>query len=416
MNRKDYLMTFYEALGDLPHNLKADAMSEYRDYFDNGVKQGKTEEEISESLGDPVALAYGVRQRWGRNGPAPKRRGNRFSKFAIGIVVLTLGAGILTNAFNKGGIGNMVFGIGPRYNIDELKEADLNGVNRIEIHVISSNTNLSTSGSDKVKARLTGHVMTTNPKAVPVLEAVQAGNVLSISEKRESPLISGFLSYNMKMDISIPESYRGEVVLDSVSGNFKTTGQNLKNLKLRLTSGNIILQDIVLEDDLEVSSTSGDFKAEGLKAGGNAKINSASGNLAIQNLTCRQIEMTNTSGDIKASDCKSGLFSVKTVSGGITLNELDGSAILKTTSGDIEVDSRAPKGQFSLSTVSGNINLKLPGNGFNLDAGTVSGRINCDFDLNNRSEGKRSLKGIFGSGEIPVTLKTTSGDIRITER
>lgn len=379
MNRKDYLMAFYDALGDLPHEIKAASMSEYRDYFDNGLKQGQTEEEISASLGDPVALAYGVRQRSGMSNFRPKRTRRRFTKIIIGLVIVAVGIGLMINPFNIRNLGNISVGVGGRYSVDEFKEIDLGGIKKIEIDVISSDTTLETSQSGNLKAELTGTVYTTNSKAVPTLEVVKAGDVLTVTEKRETPVIMGFNSSNINMNISIPKDFDGEVILEGVSGDIDfTSGHNLKKLKISVVSGDIKLNKINTREDFEFHSVSGDFKAEDLSINGNAQIASVSGDTVIDGLSCGQITMSSTSGDIKIIDCKADLVSAKSISGNFSLQN-------------------------------------FTGNGFTLDADTTSGSIDSDYDLKNESRNKKSLKGTFGSGETSINVRTTSGDIKILD-
>lgn len=73
MNKTQFLMTLYDALEGLPGNIKADIMSEYQDIFRTGMEQGQTEEEIAASLGDPITLAYAIRQRYQTSQHRPQR-------------------------------------------------------------------------------------------------------------------------------------------------------------------------------------------------------------------------------------------------------------------------------------------------------------------------------------------------------
>ncbi|NLO98684.1 MAG: DUF1700 domain-containing protein, partial [Clostridiaceae bacterium] len=52
MNRSEYLMALYDALNDIPVQERTDIVSEYQEYFRSETEKGRTEEEISLSLGD----------------------------------------------------------------------------------------------------------------------------------------------------------------------------------------------------------------------------------------------------------------------------------------------------------------------------------------------------------------------------
>lgn len=62
MNKVGYLNTLRECLSSLPQDEIEDIIRDYREHFDVGISKGKTEEEISEELGNPVEIAkeYGV--------------------------------------------------------------------------------------------------------------------------------------------------------------------------------------------------------------------------------------------------------------------------------------------------------------------------------------------------------------------
>ncbi|MCX7773842.1 MAG: DUF1700 domain-containing protein [Clostridia bacterium] len=99
MNRKQFLMTLHEQLEGLPGDIKADAMTKYDDLFKLGASQGKTEEEVSFSLGDPVILARQIRQQATYAAPAsPIRRTNVFRSFFMFFVMFFF---------------NMIFFVGP---------------------------------------------------------------------------------------------------------------------------------------------------------------------------------------------------------------------------------------------------------------------------------------------------------------
>lgn len=62
MNRIEFLDMLSFSLGNMPKNEKDDILYDYDEHFRFGVNNGKTEEEISRSLGDPriIAKQYNV--------------------------------------------------------------------------------------------------------------------------------------------------------------------------------------------------------------------------------------------------------------------------------------------------------------------------------------------------------------------
>jgi len=56
MNRNEFVSQLQNALGDIPSEAKDEIMYDYREHFEIGLEQGKTEEEICAGLGDPRTI------------------------------------------------------------------------------------------------------------------------------------------------------------------------------------------------------------------------------------------------------------------------------------------------------------------------------------------------------------------------
>ena len=57
MNRNEFISTLRNGLGNISSTSVEEIMYDYREHFDIGLGQGKTEDEISRSLGDPKLIA-----------------------------------------------------------------------------------------------------------------------------------------------------------------------------------------------------------------------------------------------------------------------------------------------------------------------------------------------------------------------
>ncbi len=57
MNKNDYLAKLKNTLGNIPNETKYEIIYDFTEHFEVGLEQGKTEEEIAESLGDPKTNA-----------------------------------------------------------------------------------------------------------------------------------------------------------------------------------------------------------------------------------------------------------------------------------------------------------------------------------------------------------------------
>ena len=57
MNKTEYLKKLTDELGHMPYGDVKDIIQSIEEHFDEGINEGRSEEEIAESLGDPKELA-----------------------------------------------------------------------------------------------------------------------------------------------------------------------------------------------------------------------------------------------------------------------------------------------------------------------------------------------------------------------
>jgi uncharacterized membrane protein len=57
MNKKDFIKKLSSYLGGIPEEDRQDVINDFKEHFKEGLAEGRTEEEIAESLGDPRSLA-----------------------------------------------------------------------------------------------------------------------------------------------------------------------------------------------------------------------------------------------------------------------------------------------------------------------------------------------------------------------
>jgi len=61
MNKKEFLVNLSKYLRGIPGEDKKDIISDFEEHFEIGKKEGRTEEDLAKSLGDPKALANQLR-------------------------------------------------------------------------------------------------------------------------------------------------------------------------------------------------------------------------------------------------------------------------------------------------------------------------------------------------------------------
>ena len=154
--------------------------------------------------------------------------------------------------------------------------------------------------------------------------------------------------YNGNIEISIPNKFNGNIIIDTVSGNINLDGINASNLTVKSTSSDVILRDSNISDKLDITSTSGTISLYSQTKFKNAKFKTVSGdiNTDLSN-NINSLDITSTSGDVILSDVN-------------TMNNVKFD--LNTTSGDINhnninLEKGTENSKVKVTTISGDIDL-----------------------------------------------------------
>ena len=176
------------------------------------------------------------------------------------------------------------------------------------------------------------------------------------------------------------------------------------------TSGDLEL-DTGAPAALRARSVSGDMLIS--SAGGPLDAHSGSGDVTVRGAPDSLLIGT-VSGDIQVERAKKGLRASST-SGGIEIGVASGFVAVETTSGSIELAIAPPFIGADISSGSGNVSVRFTsGAGAAIDMRTSSGTIDADAPLEVHDVNRHRLTGRLGLGNAPVSLRSTSGDIRIT--
>ncbi|WP_178018830.1 DUF4097 family beta strand repeat-containing protein [uncultured Paenibacillus sp.] len=151
-------------------------------------------------------------------------------------------------------------------------------------------------------------------------------------------------------------------------------------------------------DRLSVTTASGDVEAFGLQAKQSIEVQTASGDITLNQAKAARVALDSSSGSIEASDLQGGL-EVKSVSGDLKLDlrndPLDGNLTAQTTSGDIGIALKKSQA-------------------FALRFDTVAGE--GQVDVSGMEFGKRTdqeIEGQIGDAKFTVKASTTSGDFAL---
>ena len=249
----------------------------------------------------------------------------------------------------------------------------------------------------------------------------------------EYPRFSWFQRARVNYELWVPEG--ATLRAESTSGDLYIEGQR-SDVRAQSTSGDIELTDIWGE--IDVSATSGNIRSEDSK--GDISARTSSGNIRILGVEEAErphdIRVRASSGDVVLKDIEGdidvetssgeidtensqGIISARASSGDIKILEARGGVqAVRTSSGDIWVELEEiyeAVSEMSFQSSSGDISLFVPSDvGADVDIRTTSGRITTDVAITvEGTMGRNELRGTIGDGGIFIKLRATSGDVAL---
>ncbi len=220
-----------------------------------------------------------------------------------------------------------------------------------------------------------------------------------------------------RIQVFLPKKYAKALNITSSSGDISIASQLfLSDIECDTSSGKINLSDnLQVGNKAFFKSTSGDINLKGLSAKESSFIASSGHiNLAGTNIS-EKSEIKTTSGDIKLNELD-GDYTIESSSGQIKVKSLSsGSGTINSTSGDIDVIYKGLNDYSNIKSSSGTVHANVNKDiNFEFDGKCSSGDINSNFSLN--YTGKKRNEANVKVGNAPykkISITTTSGDIDI---
>ncbi|HCL90726.1 MAG TPA: hypothetical protein DHW70_05340 [Candidatus Atribacteria bacterium] len=239
--------------------------------------------------------------------------------------------------------------------IDEVKTFGIDQLKEIYIHSVSSDVSVFSTDEEDIKVHFYGRSALKSEKALPKLITNLEGSKLKIGIEYPKVL---FYNANVVLDVYIPQDYRGNINIDTVSADVDISDLDLNNFHCKTVSGDLRIESLG-SDNLTLNTTSGD------------------------------VDIVDFSGNLKAD----------------------------LVSGDIDVRYRVFDNNVDVKTISGEVKIDLPQNAeFYLKTNTVSGEVVARFPITIISFNKMNqLEGTVGTGDNRIIVDTVSGDIYINK-
>jgi len=307
----------------------------------------------------------------------------------VGIAIIACGVFIVLsnlqsiNIFTKGKHGEQA---SQAYDVSEL--------DRVIVESGSTNVKVVPANGDQVKLKL----YDSSDKTYDLAEYVT----------------SEMGSKTLELDVSSPKKWFSLFNFRSVTFEIEVPKELLQDLTIESKSGNITAEDIVTTDSITLEATSGNIKLE--KANTRSFTGETnSGNVTVEKLTTQEAELEATSGNVKLTDFTAQELQIESNSGNITVDGDTASIDAKTTSGNIKLELEQLTKNSKLKSNSGNVKLSLD----NADSLYVTHERNSGsssisksgFELHVQTNHK--TEGSFGSGDVKLDVKTTSGNFQL---
>ena len=189
--------------------------------------------------------------------------------------------------------------------------------------------------------------------------------------------------------------------------------ENLKILNIKKPCRIDFIVETPQTCQVKVKSVSGEVQLEGVD--GNHNLKTVSGGLEFSKVRAEDITAKTVSGSILGNEINSSVADIGTVSGSIKLSNMNISRLdVSSVSGSMSYDGILGDGRHDFGSVSGNIKLIIPEDtNLDLKASSISGKLKSDLNIKYTSLSKRSWIGKLNNGGSPIKLKTVSGNMRI---
>lgn len=239
--------------------------------------------------------------------------------------------------------------------IDEVKTFSIDQLKEISIHSVSSDVSVFSTDEEDIKIYFYGKSALKSEKLLPKLITNLEGSKLKIEIKYPKVL---FYNANVVLDVYIPQDYRENIIIDTVSA------------------------------DVDIN------------------------NLDINNFQCKTV-----SGDLRIESLGSENLTLKTTSGDVNIMNFTGNLKADLVSGDIDVGYKVFDNNVDIKTISGKVTIDLPQNAeFYLKTNTVSGEVVNKFPITIISFNKMNqLEGTVRTGDNRIIVYTVSGNIYLNK-
>jgi DUF4097 and DUF4098 domain-containing protein YvlB len=270
---------------------------------------------------------------------------------------------------------------------------------------IAGNIQITPGAADKIEVEAMKHAWGPNPEQA--------------KQRLPDALIESYATGN-RVEVRVEHGERRDGRGIEIEFNVKVPAD--ATIDLRTVSGDIRVTNV--KGEVRVQGISGNLSLEGTAR--LAAVKTVSGGITINNAGADgALSLSTVNGDLLIQTLNTRALDVNTVNGDVKITGWSGDrAMIRTLDGDLDLQTSLVKGgRYEIESHSGSINLSLPEQpGFELEANTFNGRIRIDFPIKSEGpirdgdRGPRVVRGTYGDGSSSLRLQTFNGNLTVTRR
>lgn len=239
-----------------------------------------------------------------------------------------------------------------------------------------------------------------------IVESDHSGNRVNVSVKNK-PQIRGFsMEFSIAVHFKVFVPTETACNLHTSDGNISMRGLN-GDQYCKTSDGSVTISTI--SGNVRAKSSDGDMNIQQVK--GSVDVSTSDGSISLTGIN-GDTQASTSDGNIRLDKVR-GDIAVKTSDGYVDFKEISGSFKASTSDGNIRGSLVELRNELALNTSDGNIDVSIPGQ-LGLDLDIKGESIDVPFKNFSGKFDKKFVKGQSNGGGIPVTLRTSDGNVRLS--
>ena len=401
MTKNEYLAALNQALANYSPSFKKDILDAFEAHFQEGINEGRSEEEIMNDLGTIDDVIENIHMMGGEKETVHKEQKNKDYE------VLKEGLSTAFHAFTR--IADEALG--------HAKDFTANMNRKKNNAQYYSEPQSETLPSSIVKLVIHSETLMSSLDI-----KLEKGNELHYEFTQSHSIFTNPISDGIRCEVS---DTTGKILVNG-SGNLTVQiPDGVTTIAMEAPAGDVDINDIKL-DEFECHNTSGDItlnrvemkRADFKMMAGDLDISDSTFDEIGMQLSCGDVDLTNTTGnlyanlsagDIDIQKHAADVIQISATAGDIDMEVSSPNIEVKSTAGDIDLNVHGDIHSIKVTSTAGDIDMATDSKDYQASLSTNFGDVDFDDDLPyQKLHGK---KYIVGNGKGEILIKTNAGDI-----